>query len=297
MIFNSYANATPIAVIIDANILFTLNCPVPPSMQIRREHHVGAKLFLDVLSALARRGHAVIVPEMIAFEAACMLDTYRATSEVFSASKYDETSLQRWFRANRESVLIQRLPPHSTSLASRLMSRARKAMKYTAVGVMREAIIEINAAKKAHPNLGEDAAIELGEVLAKRQPTFFVTCDFGAADKARASGLQVLSLHRTLVAMLDAGILAHADISATNVTPVISQLRSWRPQAPIALPPRDHDAETQAMFVASIMAHGRADELVDAPDKASTDTQKVGRSASGQDRFKKRFGWVMPGPG
>lgn len=59
---------------------------MPHSMQSGREWRVGAKLFLDALSALAR----VIVPEMIAYEATCMLDTYRATTEVFGPSKYDE---------------------------------------------------------------------------------------------------------------------------------------------------------------------------------------------------------------
>ena len=284
--------------IVDASALITLALPVPLNIQTEHNSWNEKKLFVDILLELPNVKHAVVIPEMVAFEAAYMLSNYRTATGLFRNSRYDDAALHSWLRRHSDDVPIVPLPPQSTSVASQLMLQARSAMKIKDPFASRYILMDIDKTRKLCPGLGEDAAIELGHLYGANQKIYFVTCDADAACKATLAGLMPLSTQQLVYSLMVTGLLSRAGIATDTMKDMKHVLGSGQKQVmSLARDVRHHGAQEQ--LIENIKARIRSTPPIApiATDQApSTAAQRPFRD-SGKDRFAKRHGSSTPGSG
>lgn len=223
---------TPV-ILLDACALISLSCKVPAALQSPHSAYVQDKLFLDMLLPLSSAGLCVQIVEMVAFEASQTVSSYKNTLTLFRGNaSYNIISrmIHRWLDDNREHAPIVPLSGNDKSTANQLMIQARQALKNPRNEKARDIIMNVQATKKKHPDLGEIASIALGKIyLQQGIKVYFVTTDENAAIKAMTAGLHVLSERQFIYSLMSTEILKRSGIPATAMSDVINALREGRP--------------------------------------------------------------------
>lgn len=206
------------ALVVDTCALFTLSTPIPNECYGGAGKPKYAFELLDTLGLVARRGMQVVIPEMVALEAAEFFHNGQHLRSIFpeSIEKPATALLRRFLQTVRCKPNIRIVPPAAEDESqSALFVRALWGIvsaRHCSNARKRHDVIDYRRDHSSR-DFGEQAA--LGWI--RQHPgdnVIFLSDDTQALDKARRMGVRILTSADFLHSLCDSGVLKDIGIHA-----------------------------------------------------------------------------------
>lgn len=207
----------PATIVVDTCSLFMLAAEIPIDFYHDSERPRNSFGLLDALVELSRQGHQIIIPEMVAVEAAETLHNGVTLLRFFDGENdlAEEKTLRAFFKHVRGMPNIKIVPPSkddTTPAGLFVKSLWKIASSGASGGAARSSIIKLRRSQDTS-HFGEQAAFEWIKAQDKR-PMTFLSDDKAALCHAKYLGAEMLTSIDFIRVVCEAGLLAQRRITA-----------------------------------------------------------------------------------